>query len=228
MKLTYYGHACFAVEVKGKRLLFDPFVTPNPLAQGKVSLDDLTADYILVSHAHEDHVADLLEVARRTGATVISNYEIYVWLNQHGISNAMPMNHGGKWVLDFGVVKMVNAIHSSMFADGTNGGNPAGFVIKSDEGNFYYAGDTALTMDMQLIPRWAKIDFAVLPIGDVFTMDVEDAIVAAEFVQTKKVVGVHYDTFDPIKLEDKEGAKKRFAEAGIDLLLPAIGETIEV
>ena len=226
-KFTYHGHACFTVEIASKKLLFDPFVTPNPLAQGKVDVNQLEADYILVSHGHEDHVADLVSVAKRTGAPVLCNFEIYLWLTKQGVENVFPMNHGGKWKFDWGYVKMVNAVHSSILPDGTYGGNPGGFVVVTNEGSFYYSGDTAVTMDMQLIPKFAKIDFAVLPIGDVFTMDVEEAILAAKFVETGKVVGVHYDTFDPIKI-DKQEAVKKFEEAGLELLLPAIGETIEL
>jgi L-ascorbate metabolism protein UlaG (beta-lactamase superfamily) len=137
------------------------------------------------------------------------------------------MNTGGKWKFDFGTVKCVVAQHSSNMPDGTYGGNPVGFVFTTESGNFYYSGDTALTLDMQLIPSWAKLDFAVLPIGDNFTMDVSDAIRAAAFVEANKVVGVHYDTFGFIKI-DKEQAKSDFSAAGITLLLPVIGETITI
>ncbi len=223
MKFTYYGHACFGVEVQGKHLLFDPFITPNPLAK-HIDINTIPADYILVSHGHQDHIEDVVAIARRTGALVISNFEITVWLGKKGITKTHPMNHGGKWQFDFGTVKMVNAVHSSMLPDGANGGNPAGFLVMTPEGNFYYAGDTALTLDMQLIPRWAKLDFAVLPIGDDFTMGVEDAIIASEFLQCDRIVGVHYNTFDLIRI-DTEEAKRRFREAGKELILLEIGET---
>lgn len=227
MKITYYGHACFSAEVAGKRLLFDPFISGNELAKN-IDVDQIEADYILVSHGHQDHTLDLVDIAQRTGAKVISNFEIINWLNAQGISNGHPMNHGGKWAFDFGTVKMVNAIHSSSFADGSYAGNPCGFVIKSGEETFYFSGDTALTMDMQLIPRFFQLDFAVLPIGDDFTMGYEEAIAAAGIVQCKKVVGIHYNTFDLVKLEDPEKVKKEFESAGLTLLLPKIGETISV
>lgn len=226
MKFTYYGQSCFSVEIKGKHLLFDPFISGNPLAK-KIDVKDIQADYILVSHGHQDHTLDIADIARRTGALVISNFEIIGWLANQGVTNGHSMNHGGKWKFDFGTVKYVNAIHSSSFADGSYAGNPGGFVVKTEENTFYYSGDTALTMDMQLIPRFFKLDFAVLPVGDNYTMGYEEALMAAEMVQCKKVVGVHYDTFDLIKL-DKRKAQKHFEMAGYDLLLPAIGETINI
>jgi len=227
MKLTYYGHACFAVEIKGKKILFDPFITPNELAQGKVSADEINCDYIFISHGHSDHVADVISIAQRTGATCVCAYEIFEWLSKQGVSNVHPMNTGGKWRFDFGTVKCVVAQHSSGLPDGSYGGNPMGFLFTTEESNFYYSGDTALTLDMQLIPRWAKLDFAVLPIGDNFTMDVEDAITAAAFSGASKVVGVHYDTFGFIKI-DHQQALNAFSEKGVQLLLPGIGETIEI
>ncbi|PSR02907.1 MAG: metal-dependent hydrolase [Bacteroidetes bacterium SW_11_45_7] len=223
MELTYYGQSCFSVTIKGKKILFDPFITPNELAKD-IDVSSIEADYILVSHGHQDHVYDLVDIAKRTGAKVVTNFEIMSWLGDQGIENVHPMNHGGKWDFEFGTVKYVNAIHSSMLPDGSNGGNPGGFVIMSDEGNFYFAGDTALTVDMQLIPRIAKLDFALLPIGDNFTMGVDDAIVAADFIDCQKIMGVHYDTFGFIEI-DHEEAKRKFKEAGLELHLLDIGET---
>jgi L-ascorbate metabolism protein UlaG (beta-lactamase superfamily) len=226
MKLTYYGHACFAVEAGGKKLLFDPFITPNELAKD-VDINSIKADYILLSHGHGDHVADCVAIAKNNNATVIAAFEVADWAGKQGVTNTHPMNTGGKRTFDFGTVKCVNAIHSSAMPDGSYGANPMGFVITTNDKNFYYSGDTALTMDMQLIPRWAKLDFAVLCIGDNFTMDYEDAIEAARMVQCTKVVGVHYDTFGYIKI-DHEKAKRAFADAGITLYLPAIGESIDI
>lgn len=226
MQLTYYGHSCFNVEINNKNLLFDPFITANELAKD-IDINNIQAHYILLSHAHSDHVADAEAIAKRTGACIISNYEIAMWYAGKGINNYQPMNTGGKWKFDFGTVKCVNAIHSSCLPDGSNGGNPMGFIITSDEMNFYYAGDTALTLDMQLIPMFANIDFAVLPIGDNFTMGMEDAVQAAKMVQTKMVIGVHYDTFGFIKI-DTQKAKELFKQNDLELRLPAIGETIEI
>ncbi|WP_343303303.1 metal-dependent hydrolase [Chitinophaga niabensis] len=226
MKFTYYGHSSFAVEVKGKKILFDPFITPNDLASS-IDVNRIEADYIFVSHGHADHVADLKGVAERTGAKVVGAFELTEWISKQGISNVHPMNTGGKWAFDFGTVKCVVAHHSSGLPDGSYGGNPLGFVFTTSEGNFYYSGDTALTFDMELIPRFAKLDFAILPIGDNFTMGVEDAIIAAEFIECSRIVGVHYDTFGYIKIDHKE-ATQQFEAAGLTLLLPAIGETINI
>lgn len=226
MKFTYYGHSSFAVEIKGKKIVFDPFITHNELARA-IDVNRIEADYIFVSHGHQDHVGDLVALAQRTGAKVVGAFELVEWVSKQGITNSHPMNTGGKWAFDFGTVKCVVAHHSSGLPDGSYGGNPLGFIFTTDAGNFYYSGDTALTFDMELVPRWAKLDFAVLPIGDNFTMGVEDAIIAAEFIQCSRIVGVHYDTFGFIKI-DKQDAVRQFEEAGLSLLLPAIGETIEI
>ena len=226
MKFTFYGHACFSVQIKDTFLLFDPFITPNELAKD-VDISTIKADYILVSHGHEDHIADVKRIATRTGAKLISNFEIVSWFAEKGVTDAHPMNHGGSWKFDFGSVKYVNAVHSSMLPDGSNGGNPGGFVVETDEGNFYFAGDTALHMDMKLIPLQTKLDFAILPIGDNFTMGIDDAVLAAKFVETDKAIGVHYDTFGYIKI-DKASAIESFNNNNIQLMLPSIGETIEI
>ncbi len=224
MNLTYYGHSCFSVTVNDKKLLFDPFITGNELAK-HIDINTIEADYILLSHGHSDHVADVESIAKRTGATIIAAYEVAVWFAGKGIENYHPMNTGGKRNFDFGTVKCVHAVHSSSLPDGSYGGNPMGFIIVNDEHNFYYSGDTALTLDMQLIPMFAEIDFAILPIGDNFTMGMEDAVQAAKMVQTKTVIAVHYDTFGYIKT-DHQKAIGIFKNNELELKLPAIGETI--
>jgi L-ascorbate metabolism protein UlaG (beta-lactamase superfamily) len=226
MKLTYYGHACFAVEAGGKTLVFDPFITPNPLAQ-KIDIKEIAADFILISHGHSDHVADVVEIAKRTGATVIAPFEVGSWFENKGVENVQAMNHGGAARTPFGRAKLTVAIHSSSMPDGSYGGNPAGFLIETNDGNFYYSGDTALTSDMKLIGEQTRLRFAVLPIGDFFTMGIDDALRAAEFVGTTKIVGVHYDTFPPIKI-DRAAAIKAAQAAGIELLLPKIGQMIDI
>jgi L-ascorbate metabolism protein UlaG (beta-lactamase superfamily) len=226
MKFTYYGHSCFAVEIEGKKILFDPFITGNELAKD-IDVNKIEADYILISHGHGDHLDDMPSIAKRTGALVVGAYEVMEWAGKQGISNTHPMNFGGTKKFEWGQAKYVQAMHSSVMPDGTYGANPGGFVITSNEGNFYYSGDTALMMDMQLIPRYAKLDFAVLPLGDNFTMGVEDAIIAAEFIRCNRIIGVHYDTFGYIKI-DHQSAKEKFKAAGLELELPAIGETISL
>ncbi|MEO6882626.1 MAG: metal-dependent hydrolase [Bacteroidia bacterium] len=221
MEIIYYGHSCFGVKINGKHLLFDPFITPNKLAK-HIDINTIPADYILVSHGHEDHIADVVAIAKRTNATVIGSYEVCNWLAQQGVKSIQAMNIGGKWMCDFGKVKCVVAVHSSTMPDGTYGGNPMGFIIESGEGNFYYAGDTALTYDMKLIGEFRKLNFAFLPIGDYFTMGVDNAIIAADFIHCNKIIGMHYDTFPPIEI-DKEEAKTKFQRAGKELILMPIG-----
>lgn len=224
MKFTYYGQSCFAIEVAGKKLLFDPFISGNPLAQ-HIDINTIEADYILVSHGHGDHVADLVAIAKRTGATVIGAYEVVSWAMAQGVEKGHHMNFG-PFRFDFGMVRYVPAAHSSSMPDGSNGGVAGGFVISTAAGNFYFAGDTSLMLDMQLIPKYyAKLDFAMLPVGGNFTMDAADAVIAAEFIACNKIIGVHFDTFAPIKI-DHDAAKKLFADAGKELILPAIGEEI--
>ena len=223
MEYTYYGHSCFSVKAGGKILLFDPFISGNEFAK-HISIDEIKADYILVSHGHSDHTTDLVRIASNNDAMVIAAYEIAVWAGDRGLKYH-PMNIGGKWHFDFGTVKCVTAVHSSMLPDGTYGANAMGFVVSYSDRTFYYAGDTALTLDMQLIPRYKTIDFAIFPVGDNFTMGVEDAIEAANMVKTKKVVGVHFDTFGYIKI-DRQKAVDAFEKEGIKLFLPAIGESL--
>ncbi len=227
MNFSYYGHACFGVEIEGIHLLFDPFIKPNPLA-ASIDISAIKADYILVSHGHGDHISDVEEIARKNNSVLISGYEIVSWFGTKGITNAVGMNLGGWYNSEKFRVKYVNAVHSSVLPDGSYGGNPGGFVIESAEGNFYYAGDTALTMDMQLIPLTCKtLDFAVLPIGNHFTMGYEDAFMAAEWLRVERVVGVHYQTFPPITI-DTEAACHYWESKGKELLLPQIGSTINI
>ena len=226
MKLTYYGHSCFLVETAGRKLLFDPFIRPNDLARS-VNFEAIQADYILVSHGHSDHVADAADLALQTGATVIGSFEVVSWLGGKGVAKYHPMNIGGGYDFDFGRVKYVTALHSSSMPDGSNGGNPGGFVVQTPEGTFYSAGDTALTLDMSLIAEEFDLAFAVLPIGDNFTMGAHDAARAAGLLKCKEVVGVHYDTFPWIKI-DHAVARNTFATAGVNLHLPPIGATIDL
>jgi L-ascorbate metabolism protein UlaG (beta-lactamase superfamily) len=226
MQFTYYGQSCFSVNHQGLTILFDPFISGNPLA-GDIDVQSIPADYILLSHGHTDHILDAEAIALRTGAKVVCSWEIHEWMNEKGISNTHPMNTGGAWSFESFKVKCVVAQHSSSLPDGTYGGNPMGFIITFNDYSFYYSGDTALTLDMQLIPLWTKLDCAVLPIGDNFTMGYEDALRAADFVQCQRILGVHFDTFGFIKI-DHEVVKNAFEKAGKQLKLPTIGETFEL
>jgi L-ascorbate metabolism protein UlaG (beta-lactamase superfamily) len=225
MKFTFYGHSCFMVETGGKKLLFDPFITGNELAKN-IDVNSIEADFILVSHGHGDHVADLVSIAQRTGAKVIGAYEVVNWAQAQGVKNAHPMNFGSA-NFEFGKLHFLPAAHSSSLPDGSYGGNPGGFLVHGAEGNFYYSGDTCLMMDMQLVPRYAKLDFAILPVGGNFTMDAADAVMAADFIKCDKIIGVHFDTFGYIKI-DHEAAKEKFKAAGKELILPEIGGQIDL
>ncbi|MBL0737987.1 metal-dependent hydrolase [Flavobacterium sp. GN10] len=225
MKITYYGHASLGIEVGGKHIIVDPFITGNPQAAA-INLSTIRADYILLTHAHADHVLDVEAIAKNTNAVIVSNAEIASYYAKKGF-NSHPMNHGGSWKFDFGKVKYVNAIHSSSFPDGSYGGNPGGFVIEGEHKNIYIAGDTALTYDMKLIPLRTKLDLVILPIGNNFTMDVEDAIIASDFVECDKVLGYHYDTFGYIEINHEEAIRK-FFDKGKDLMLLPIGDSIEL
>lgn len=227
MKITFLGHASLLIELQEKTLLVDPFITGNELAKGKIDIEKIDPDYILVTHAHQDHTLDVEDIARRSGATLISNYEIVNHYQAKGIENAHPMNHGGRWKFDFGWLKYVNAIHTSSFEDGSYGGQPGGFILDADDKQVYIAGDTALTMDMKLIPTSHQLDLAILPIGDNFTMGVQDAIRAAEFVECNRVLGYHYDTFEYIRI-DHEMAQREFERSGLQLELLEIGGSLSL
>lgn len=226
MKVIYYGHSCFSVHTGGKTLLFDPFISQNPLA-ADIDADKIEADYILLSHAHNDHTADALSIARRTGATIIGNWEISEWAIRNGHNGTHPMNIGGYFHFDFGTVQMVKAVHSSSFPDGSYGGQAAGFIIQSEGRTFYYSGDTALTLDMQLIPERHSLNFAFLPIGSNFTMDVTDAITASKYIHCNHIIGMHYDTFGWIRINHQE-AVNQFNQAGKLLTLMQIGQSTEL
>jgi L-ascorbate metabolism protein UlaG (beta-lactamase superfamily) len=225
MKITFLGHASLGIEVGGKKLIVDPYISANPKA-AHIDINKLEADYILITHGHGDHVLDVEAIAKRTGAIIVSNAEITDYYANKGFKTH-PLNQGGSKVFDFGKVKYVNAIHSSSLPDGTYAGNPGGFVIEGEHKNIYIAGDTALTMDMKLIPMRTKLDLAILPIGDNYTMDVDDAIIASDFVECDKVLGYHYDTFGYIIISKDEAIKKFYAK-GKDLMLLDIGASIDL
>lgn len=226
MKITYYGHSCFGIEIGGTHLLFDPFITGNPLVEDK-NIDNIPADYIFITHGHGDHCLDAEAIAKRTGATIITNYEISEWYKAKGIEKVAGMNIGGKCHFEFGTVKVALAVHSSSLPDGSYGGNPVGFIVESAEKTFYYSGDTGLTSEMKMLGDRYKIDFAFLPVGDYFTMDVEDALIAATYVNTKKIIGMHFDTFPYIEIDHIE-ADILAKRSGKELLLMQIGQTLSL
>ncbi len=225
MKFTFYGHAAFELETGGKKLLFDPFISPNELAK-HIDVNSLKPDYILLSHGHGDHIADIFTIHKNSNAKVICIAEIAGWLGGKGIPDAHGLNIGGGFNFDFGRVKMVTAIHSSSMPDGAYGGVAAGFIIYAEGKKIYFSGDTALTYDMKLLAD-EKLDWAILPIGDNYTMGAEEAIKATEFINCKNVIGVHYDTFPQIKINKQEVAEK-FSKAGVNLQLPPIGGSLEL
>jgi L-ascorbate metabolism protein UlaG (beta-lactamase superfamily) len=226
MKLTYYGHSCFLLELNGKSILFDPFISGNELAAA-IDPASLRCDYIFLSHAHGDHVADVdTVVANNPAVQIVGMAEVSGYYGKKGYK-AHPMNIGGWWNFDFGRVKLVSATHSSTFPDGSTGGNPAGFVIDSTEGVVYFAGDTGLTMDMQLIPMICPpLDLAILPIGSNFTMDYHEALIASDFIRCNRIVGCHFDTFGFIKI-DHAAAIAAFEAKGKDLELLPVGGSLE-
>lgn len=227
MKVTYYGQSCVEFDIDGTKVLLDPFISYNPLAKD-IKVADIKPDYIFLSHAHQDHVADMYSIQQQSGATVATIVETAAWVRKQGVPDdkVIEYNLGGTLDLPFGKVKMVFAAHSNSTVDGEYAGFPVGYVFFLKGKTVYFAGDTALTMEMKLLERH-NIDWALLPIGGHYTMDVDDAIIAAEFVNCKNVMGIHYDSFPPIKINHEE-AMKKFNEADVYLALPKIGESIEI
>ena len=226
MNITFLGHAGLAISVGSHSLVVDPFISGNEKAKGKVSLADLAPNYILLTHAHQDHILDVEALASEHDPVIISNYEIATYYGNKGFKSH-PLNHGGQWNFDFGNLKYTQAIHTSSFPDGSYGGQPGGFILSAEDKHIYIAGDTALTYDMKLIPASYQLDLAILPIGDNFTMGIDDAVTAAEFLECKSIMGYHYDTFGYIEI-DHEEARNKFNAAGRQLHLLDIGAALEI
>ena len=205
MKLTYFGHSAFQIEVGGAVLLLDPFISGNKHAEGIVSAEDLSPDFILLTHAHGDHWGDTPSIAVRSGAQVIANFEITSYLtSHHGHENVQPLNTGGSWTYDWGRVTQTYARHSSAFPDGTYGGNPNGFMIEGDGKMRYAMGDTCPFSEMSWLAEDYAIDVALMPIGDCFTMGPTASIRAANLVNAPLTVPVHYNTFPLIEVDTSE------------------------
>lgn len=208
--ITWLGHGAFQIDTAGKRVLIDPFFTGNPAAA--TTADKASADFIILSHGHGDHVGDTVEIAKRTGALVIANYEITEWLQKQGVKNTHPLNIGGAHAFPFGVLKLTIAHHTSMLPDGANGGNAAGLLIRFTDGKkLYHAADTGLFYDMKLIGE-EGIDLAILPIGDNFTMGPDDALRAVELIEPKRVMPTHFNTWDLISQDAALWARRVSAE----------------
>jgi L-ascorbate metabolism protein UlaG (beta-lactamase superfamily) len=223
MKIQFLGHACLYITIKDITILVDPFITANPKA-AHLNLEEINPQVILLTHAHQDHTLDVELFAKKNNALIVSNWEIATYYGNKGFKSH-PMNQGGSWTFDFGKVTYSNAVHSSSFPDGSYGGQPGGFIIQGEHKTIYIAGDTALTFDMKLIPLKHQLDLAILPIGDNFTMDVDDAIEASNFIGCDKILGYHYDTFGYIEINHEEAIQK-FFKANKDLMLLEIGESI--
>jgi L-ascorbate metabolism protein UlaG (beta-lactamase superfamily) len=223
IKITWYSHACFLIATPQAKLLTDPFISDNPLSPQKA--DRIEADYILVSHGHGDHLGDTVDIAKRTGATVISNYEIQTWLTGKGIENAHPQHIGGGFDYPWGRVKLTIAHHGSALPDGSYGGNPCGFLFYIEGKKIYHACDTGLFYDMKLIGE-EGIDLAILPIGDNFTMGPDDALRAVRLIAPKQVIPIHYDTFDVIKQDPHAWAKRVEKETTTKAIVMKPGESM--
>lgn len=223
----YLGQSCVEFDFNGIQVLLDPFISFNPLANA-LDIKELCPSYIFLSHGHQDHVADLSEIHKSSGATVAAIVETAAWVRRQGITDdkVIEFNFGGTLHLPFGRVKMVYALHTNATPDGQYGGVPCGFVFFVGDKKIYFAGDTALTIEMKLLED-LQLDWAFLPIGGHYTMDMYDAVKAANFVNCKQIVGIHYNTFPPISI-DMEEAKRVFSDAGLSLHLPSVGEVMSL
>ena len=224
-KLTFLGHSAFQIETSGRVILIDPFLTGNP--QASVSADQVQADYIIVSHGHGDHVGDTVAIANRTGATVISNHEIGLWLQKQGVAKTHDMHIGGSYKFDFGTVKLTIAHHGSVLPDGTNGGNPVGIIVKTVDGNIYHAADTWLFYDMTLIGQ-EGLKVAILPIGDNYTMGPDDAIRATRMLNPDFVIPAHFNTFPLIEQDVSQWAANTERETTARPIVLRPGESFEI
>ena len=224
MKLTYFGHSAFQIETNGTTVLFDPFITGNPHTEGIVTAADLNPAVILLTHAHGDHWGDTLEIAKRSGALLVANYEITTYAQNHGHDTVQPMNTGGAWTFNWGKVTQTYARHSSSFPDGAYGGNPNGYLLHLEGKCIYNAGDTSPFAEMAWIAEDHDVDLALLPIGDCFTMGPDDSIRAARMIKPALTVPLHYNTFPLIEVDTERWAGL-MTDAGFATRVLAPGET---
>lgn len=223
--IRWLSHACFVIKTDQATLLTDPFLTGNPLAPVKAS--EMRPDFILVSHGHGDHLGDTVSIAKRTGATVITNFEIQNWLSRQGLEKLHPLHIGGGFDFPWGRVKLTIAHHGSGLPDGSYGGNPSGFLFTIEGKKIYHACDTALFYDMKLIGE-EGIDLAILPIGDNFTMGPEDALKAVKLIEPKRVIPIHFDTFDLIRQDPNAFAERVKSETSARPVILKPGESIQL
>ncbi len=222
-KLTYLSHSAFLVEGSSHKLLIDPFLTGNSLAKTKP--EDIKCDYVLLTHAHGDHLGDSIEIAKNNDATVIATFELANYCQSKG-TKSHPLHIGGGYNFPFGRVKLTIAHHGNSTPDGDYMGEPSGLLITMDGKTFYHSGDTGLFLDMQLIGEMNDIDIAALPIGDNFTMGIDDAVKAAEFLKAKYYIPVHYNTFPVIEVNPEEFVKKVYGK-NLEGKVMGVNETIE-
>ncbi|TWU26538.1 metal-dependent hydrolase [Novipirellula galeiformis] len=226
LKLTWLSHACWLIETGAHRILLDPFLTDNPAAKTTIE-DHPEISHLLISHGHFDHVADAAAIAHRDDSTVVAIFEIAQWFaEKQQVQSTLGMNLGGVAKLPFGTVKMVPALHSSQLPDGSYGGNPAGFVLEIDGKRIYFACDTALFSDMRLYAH--RVDVAVLPIGDVFTMGIDDSIEAIKLIEPKCVLPTHYNTWPPIQQDAAQWAERVNAQTDAVPVVLGVGESFTV
>jgi len=224
-KFTWYGHATLGLETGGYQLVIDPFFTGNPAAS--TTADRIAADFILVSHGHGDHVGDAAAIANRTGALIISNHEIATWFGKQGVQKVHGQHLGGGFKHPFGYLKLTLALHGSQLPDGSDGGNPSGFLLTTNDGKkIYMAQDTGLFGDMKLIGE-EGLEVAVIPIGDNYTMGPDDALRAVKMLQPKTVVPIHYNTFDLLNQDAQAWAQRVEQETATRVAVLKPGQSLE-
>lgn len=227
MKLTYFGHSALMIETGGHKLLFDPFISGNPLADGVITAADLNPDVILLTHAHGDHWGDTLDIARRAGALIVANFEITSYAQRHGHELVQPLNTGGSWDFAWGRLTQTHARHSSSFPDGTYGGNPNGYLLFAEGKCVYNTGDTSPFAEMAWIGEDHRVDVALMPIGDCFTMGPSGAVRAAQLIKPELTIPLHFNTFPLIEV-DTDSWENQMATAGFATRVLNPGEHLPV
>lgn len=225
VSIQYLAHSSFQLAIDGHKLLIDPWLTGNPATA--ISADELEAEVILLTHAHDDHVADAAGIAQRSGATIVCNFEMGNWYMAQGLENVFQGNPGGSFSNDWMSAKWTVAHHSSSFGDGSYGGQPNGFVIRGGGCTIYHAGDTSLFGDMRLVGD-EGLDLAIIPIGDLFTMGVDDSIKAIRLLRPKMVVPMHYNTFPPIEQDASAWAGRVESETDAEPVVLAPGDSFSL